>query len=205
MTALITSSWDLRKNNWLTYCLNDLKLAGFTFISLYLGLLTTYLIGINQYEKALTAKHFDLQEVNTSPMLLLLLGAGLFSLFSLTLIIILYGLTTALIELKQELILKKSEHLTKLLLGRTSRQLSQEILMEKFMMMPLIFFCSGSLSFWLFSLTAKTLERMFLLAGENFPHIIKTSFTFISLWLVLMLASLICYYYWLKKKINTTA
>ncbi|MGO3795458.1 hypothetical protein, partial [Vagococcus salmoninarum] len=168
-------------------------------------LLTTYLIGINQYEKALNAQRFEIQEVNTSPMLLLLLGAGLFSLFSLTVIIILYGLTTALIELKQELILKKSEHLTKLLLGRTSRQLSQEILMEKFMMMPLIFFCSGSLSFWLFSLTAKTLERMFLLAGENFPHVIKTSLTFICLWLVLMLASLMCYYYWLKKKINTTA
>lgn len=98
-----------------------------------------------------------------------------------------------------------NEHLTKLLMGRTSRQLSQEILMEKFLMMPLIFIFSSSLSFWLFSLTAKHLEQTLLLAGGNFPHIIKTSLTFIRLWLVLMFTVLVCYYYWLKKKINTTA
>lgn len=144
----------------------------------------------------------DLQVVNTSPMLLLLLGAAIFTLLSLTIVMIIYSLTTALIELKQELILNKAELLTKLLMGRTSAQLSREILMEKFMMMPLIFFFSGSFSCWLFSLTLSHLEKMFLMASAGLPHFLIGRLFFATVWLISLLAALIFYYYWLKKKIN---
>lgn len=53
---LITRSWHVRKSQCLTYFFNDLKLMGFTFTSLYLGFLASYLITINNYEKALNKK-----------------------------------------------------------------------------------------------------------------------------------------------------